>query len=166
MKTMRSLIIFIIFVHVCQWTFHHFEEFQEKKKPPSNRKKGKPKVELLCCWKWYNRWTDQNCRLHIFWFEVLLTCYHCCCCCLFVIFFFIWFCFFSVLLNSFASFVYFGHNKLECGLVFCISKISQIEIFNSIFDMKFDWLRVYKRWKWTAIFGPTLNQITDVNWHN
>lgn len=142
--------------------FTTLKNSKRKKKHQATERKGSQKSNYCVV---ENDITVEQIRTVVYIYFDLRCCWHVtvAAACLF---FFIWLCFFSVLLNSFASFVYFGHNKLECGLVFCISKISQIEIFNSFFDMKFDWLKVYKRWKWTAIFGPTLNQITDVNWHN
>lgn len=114
MKTMRSLIIFIIFVHVCQWTFHHFEEFQEKKNRQATERKGSQKSNYCVV---ENDITVEQIRTVVYIYFDLRCCWHvtaAAAACL--LFFFIWFCFFSVLLNSFASFVYFGHSKLECGV--------------------------------------------------
>lgn len=60
--------------------------------------------------------TVEQIRTVVYIYFDLRCCWHVTAAAAACLFLFIWFCFYSVLLNSFASFVYFGHNKLECGV--------------------------------------------------
>lgn len=73
MKTMRSLIIFIIFVHVCQWTFHHFEEFQEKKNRQATERKGSQKSNYCVV---ENDITVEQIRTVVYIYFDLRCCWH------------------------------------------------------------------------------------------